>query len=52
MYNTRETNVLEEKIIELKDTKKKTLVSNAVIHSSGLSHGGLRLKSPFRTGFQ
>jgi hypothetical protein len=52
MHNTRETNVLKEKIIELKVTKKKTLVSKEVIHSSGLSHGGLLLKSPFRTGFQ
>jgi hypothetical protein len=31
--------------------KKKTLVSKAVIHISGFSHGGLRLKSPFRTDF-
>jgi hypothetical protein len=51
MNNTRETNVLKEKIIELKVMKVKTLVSKAVIHISGSSHGGLRLKSPFRTGF-
>jgi hypothetical protein len=49
MNNTRETNVLKEKIIELKVMKEKTLVSKAVIHISGLSHGGLRLKSTFRT---
>jgi hypothetical protein len=31
--------------------RKKTIVSKAIIHISGLSHGGLRLKSPFRTDF-
>jgi hypothetical protein len=45
MNNTREQNVLKEKIIELKVMKVKTLVSKAVILISGLS----RLKSPFRT---
>jgi hypothetical protein len=31
--------------------KGKTKVSKAVINISGLLNGGLRLKSPFRTGF-
>jgi hypothetical protein len=47
MYNALDTNVLNEKIIELKYMKKKIIVSKAIIDISGLSHGGLRLKSPF-----